>query len=197
VIQPHGRQERYTLSVVSLERLTPMLNRLFDEDEFLSPHGIRALSAAYRGGETIELPGREAVEINYKPAESDDRLFGGNSNWRGPIWFPVNSLVLHALRVYAGGFAEELPVDYPVRSNNIGPLSAAADDLEQRLIGLFRTGPGGRRPGERSRRRFLSRLQRGVRTRRVPLLYDHKEVAEVHAAGGQAADDNLQNHFHR
>ncbi len=148
VIQPHGQQERYTLSIVSLNRLTPMLNRLFDEGEFLSRHGIRALSAAYRGGETIELPGRDAVEINYKPAESDDGLFGGNSNWRGPVWIPVNALVLHALRVYAGGFAEELPVDYPVGSNHIGPLSAAADDLEQRLIGLFRIGPDGRRPGD-------------------------------------------------
>ena len=148
VIQPHGRQERYTLSIVSLKRLTPLLNRLFDEEEFLSPHGIRALSAAYRSGATIELPGRDAVQINYKPAESDDGLFGGNSNWRGPVWIPVNALVLHALRVYGGGFAEELAVDYPVRSNNIGPLSAAADDLEQRLIGLFRIGPDGRRPGD-------------------------------------------------
>jgi len=119
---------------------------LFDESEFLSPHGIRALSAWHREHPyTISVEGYRA-SIDYEPAESTTSLFGGNSNWRGPIWFPVNYLIISALGRYHRFFGEELTVEYPTGSGQKLTLDVIAADLADRLISIFRLNAAGHRP---------------------------------------------------
>ena len=84
--------------------------------------------------------------VDYAPGEGTTGLFGGNSNWRGPIWFPVNALVIEALRAYGRFFGDEQTFEHPIGSGDSRPLMAIADDVAERLVGLFREGPEGRRP---------------------------------------------------
>ncbi|HEY3717732.1 MAG TPA: hypothetical protein VGL39_24660 [Jatrophihabitantaceae bacterium] len=121
------------LSLLDAERLARVLAPMFDEAEFLSPYGIRSLSAAYREPYTTDVDG-QSMTINYEPAESQTALFGGNSNWRGPVWFPVNVLLADALRTFGEYFGEA--------------YRARADTIDQRLVALFRPGPDGRRPSD-------------------------------------------------
>jgi hypothetical protein len=144
------------LALVGRNRLPRILERLAGEDEFLSPHGIRSLSAAYRGHPFAFTPdGGQESQIDYEPAESTTTLFGGNSNWRGPVWFPVNHLIIHALGRYARGLGSDVTVEYPAGSGHEAGLDAVAADLAQRLVAIFLPDPadGGRRPvfGNRSR----------------------------------------------
>ena len=134
------------LGVVGVDRLEKVLAKLFDEDEFLSPYGLRAVSAFHR-----EHPYELAVEglrasIDYEPAESTTSMFGGNSNWRGPIWFPLNYLLISALDRYARFFGDDLRFDYPTGTGTPRSLSEIATDLRARLGALFVPGPDGRRP---------------------------------------------------
>jgi hypothetical protein len=132
------------LSLLDEDRLHRVTARMFDDAEFLSPHGIRSLSAAYRDPYVTTVDGVQ-MSIDYEPGESRSGLFGGNSNWRGPIWFPVNVLLADALRSYADYLGTETTF-------TVGgvPLCVAdaASDLEQRLISLFRPGADGRRPSD-------------------------------------------------
>src|SRR5437763_14826570 len=93
----------------------------------------------------IDVEGVTAT-IDYEPAESTTSMFGGNSNWRGPIWFPLNYLVVHALERYHRFFGDELKVQYPTGSGHQVPLNEIADDLRRRLVSIFLPGPDGRRP---------------------------------------------------
>ncbi|HCQ19609.1 MAG TPA: glucosidase, partial [Dermacoccus sp.] len=138
--------EKLTLSLISKRRRDLLLKRLFDEEEFLSEYGIRSLSAAYREEYTAQIGGRE-MSIHYTPGESDIDLFGGNSNWRGPVWFPVNFLVVDALRLYAASTPGDTEYEYPTNSGRFMKLSDIVLDLEDRLTNLFRLGPNGR-PGD-------------------------------------------------
>lgn len=95
----------------------------------------------------ISLTGSD-LAVRYVPGESDSRMFGGNSNWRGPIWFPVNVLLTDSLRRYALGMAAHLEVEYPTDSGQLRHVVDIADDLDSRLVGLFRIGPDGRRPSD-------------------------------------------------
>jgi hypothetical protein len=134
------------LSIVGPERLQRILTRMLDEDELLSPYGIRSLSACHREQPfTIELAGT-ALSVDYAPAEGTSGLFGGNSNWRGPIWFPVNALVIDALRAYGRLYGEDMLVEHPVGSGTKLGLTEVADDLAERLVAIFRGKPDGRRP---------------------------------------------------
>ena len=139
--------EPHTLAVVDPIRLARMLPRLLDEGEFLSPHGIRSLSAAHRDGVVVDVAG-ESVSLHYTPGPSDSGLFGGNSNWRGPVWFPINVLLVDALHTYAVGAGPTLTVEYPTGSGQRLGLHEVAAQIESRLVGLFRPGPDGRRPGD-------------------------------------------------
>ena len=141
----HGREG--ALGLVPPERYARILRRVLDEAEFLSPHGIRSLSAAYRDSTSVRVGGQE-LSIQYAPGESDSGLFGGNSNWRGPVWLPVNVLLVDAMRTYAEGAGNNLQVELPTGSGRRVSLDAAADDLAARLVGLFRPGPDGRRPSQ-------------------------------------------------
>jgi hypothetical protein len=134
------------LAIVDGPTLVRVLTRMFDEDEFLSPHGLRALSRRHLEQPfTIELFGSSHT-VDYEPGESTTGLFGGNSNWRGPVWFPVNYLLIEALRRYARFFGDDLVVEYPTGSGTKLSLDRIADDLAERLIGIFRNDRSGRRP---------------------------------------------------
>jgi hypothetical protein len=142
---PRGQQARQLLSLLTPAQVLRVAERLLDEGEFLSPHGVRSVSAAHRGGAKITVDGAQ-MSVDYEPAESRTGLFGGNSNWRGPVWFPVNVMLVDALRHY-DDYDPQLRVELPTGSGNHVSLAAAADEIERRLIGLFLPGPTGRRPG--------------------------------------------------
>jgi Mannosylglycerate hydrolase MGH1-like glycoside hydrolase domain len=146
VVRGEPGNRRLLLGVVGVDRLTRLFEKLFDEGEFLSPYGLRAVSAYHR-----EHPYELAVEgitatIDYEPAESTTAMFGGNSNWRGPLWFPLNYLVVAALGRYHRFFGDDFQVEYPTGSGTMRSLDKVADDLRQRLVALFLVGPDGRRP---------------------------------------------------
>jgi hypothetical protein len=138
--------QRLLLSLSGPDKLIRLLTRLFDESEFLSPHGIRALSAWHREHPyTINIEGYQA-SIDYEPAESTTSLFGGNSNWRGPIWFPINYLIITALDRYHRFYGDDLAVEYPTGSGRKLTLDKIAADLSDRLIGIFALDQHGHRP---------------------------------------------------
>jgi hypothetical protein len=138
--------QRLLLSVVGIERLEKLFTKLFDEAEFLSPYGLRALSAYHRDHPyELDVEGFHAT-IDYEPAESTTDMFGGNSNWRGPLWFPLNYLICSSLERYHRFFGDELTLEYPAGSGRRLPLDAIAADLQDRLISIFTVGPDGRRP---------------------------------------------------
>ncbi|HEX2858300.1 MAG TPA: hypothetical protein VHO26_12625 [Propionibacteriaceae bacterium] len=143
-----GDRPTATMSLVGLDRLPAVLSRLFDPGEFLSDYGIRSLSAAYRDGAEVDVAGQR-LAIRYEPGLSDNRMFGGNSNWRGPIWFPVNVLLIDALRTRGAGAAGAQTYEFPTGSGERLTLTEIADRLRQRLLSLFRPDAAtGRRPGE-------------------------------------------------
>lgn len=135
-----------SLVLVSDARFDAVMARLADEREFLGPYGIRSLSAAYREGTEVDVLGH-GVRVAYTPGESDSAMFGGNSNWRGPVWFPVNLLLVDALRVHAASRGGAGTYEFPVGSGRRLGLAEIADDLHDRLIALFEAGADGRRPG--------------------------------------------------
>ena len=134
------------LSVVGMDRLEKLFARLFDESEFLSPYGLRSLSAYHRDHPYKLDFNSVGATIGYEPAESTTALFGGNSNWRGPLWFPFNYLVINALEHYHQFFGDDLTIEYPSDSGRRLTLDAIAHDLEDRLISIFLPGPDHYRP---------------------------------------------------
>ena len=139
-------EESHLLSFVNPDELRRVLSLVFDEAEFLGPHGIRAISATYRDRPfSVQVRGATLTE-QYEPAESSLGLFGGNSNWRGPVWFPINFLIVETLRRYHDFFGDGFTVEYPTRSGQQRSLGDIADDLAQRLVSTFERGPDGTRP---------------------------------------------------
>ncbi len=139
-------QRRLLLGAVEVEHVLRLFETLFDEKAFLSPYGLRALSREHLDRPyRLEVGGVEAA-IDYEPAESTTAMFGGNSNWRGPIWLPVNYLVVSALLRYARFFGEEMTIEYPTGSGTQESLGTVAEDVRRRLISLFLVGTDGRRP---------------------------------------------------
>jgi hypothetical protein len=144
--QEQGAGHDALYGVVYGERLRRILRRMLDPDEFLSPHGIRSLSRV-RLDDPYELRVRDQVlTVKYEPAESSTGMFGGNSNWRGPIWFPMNFMIIQALTTYAQFYGETMSVEYPTGSGKMVGLQAVADDLAARLTSIFLRDEDGRRP---------------------------------------------------
>jgi hypothetical protein len=134
------------LGVVAIERLQRLLNKLFDESEFLSAYGLRAISAYHREHPyVLEVEGIRA-SVDYEPAESTTNMFGGNSNWRGPIWFPLNYLLVSVLERYHRFLGDSFTFEYPTGSGRQLPLEDIINDLRDRLISIFTIGKDGRRP---------------------------------------------------
>jgi hypothetical protein len=139
------RQNRL-LGIPSRERLERVLQVMLDEREFLSPHGIRSLSRFHHDHPfVLHLDGRD-YEVHYAPGESDSGLFGGNSNWRGPIWMPVNYLIVEALKRYHHFYGDALKVECPTGSGKRMNLAQVAEELERRLASLFLPDANGHRP---------------------------------------------------
>jgi hypothetical protein len=142
------------LSVPSPEQLRRILEKVLDENEFLSPYGLRSLSACHRDHPLeIDLGGGTA-RLDYEPAESVTGLFGGNSNWRGPVWFPLNYLAIEALRRYHRCLGDDFTVELPAGSGTKISLDRVAGDLRRRLAGLFLNDASGRRPAFGTAERF-------------------------------------------
>jgi glycogen debranching enzyme len=140
------RGVRRLLSLVTEEQLPRVLGYLLDEEEFLSPHGIRAVSRRHRDHPfVLELAGT-AHRVDYEPAESSSGLFGGNSNWRGPVWFPVNYLLIESLQKAHHFHGDELTVECPTGSGRRLDLWDVAGDLSRRLARIFLRDADGRRP---------------------------------------------------
>ena len=141
-----GVKERQLLAIVDEKRLRRILQIMLDEKEFLSPYGIRSISQFHRDHPfKLEIGGRESV-VDYEPGESTTSLFGGNSNWRGPIWFPVNFLIIEALQRYHHYYGDKLKVECPTGSGNSMNLGQVAAELSDRLAGLFTRNAEGKRP---------------------------------------------------
>jgi hypothetical protein len=143
---PAGHENHRLLSIPSRERLERVLRVLLDEAEFLSPHGVRALSAAYRDTPYVFSAGGMDHHVRYAPGESETGLFGGNSNWRGPVWFPVNYLLIEALERYHHFYGDALRVECPVGSGRMLDLREVAHEIARRLASLFLPYERGRRP---------------------------------------------------
>jgi hypothetical protein len=140
-----GQQQRL-LAVVGPEQLMRILSRMLDTREFLSPYGLRTLSRAHLDEPfTVTLAGNEFM-VGYEPAESTTGMFGGNSNWRGPVWFPVNHLIIEGLRRFGDFYGDDLLVEYPTGSGTRLSFHDIADDLTRRMVNLFLVDEQGRRP---------------------------------------------------
>ncbi|HQU33886.1 MAG TPA: hypothetical protein PLB88_06175, partial [Thermoanaerobaculaceae bacterium] len=143
---PGGGGARRLLAIPSRDRLLRVLRVLLDEGEFLSPYGIRSLSRAYRDHPFAFTLAGETHTVAYAPGESDSGMFGGNSNWRGPVWFPVNFLLIEALERYHHFYGDAVKVECPTGSGNLVTLAQAAAEIERRLVSLFVPDAAGRRP---------------------------------------------------
>ena len=141
-----GRGNRRLLSLLRGHRMKCLLRRMLDESEFLSEYGVRSLSRAHLDEPYVFSCMKHSLSVQYQPAESQSGLFGGNSNWRGPIWFPVNYMVVTSLRRFAEFYGEDFRVEYPNGSGNLLSIDAVADELALRLTRLFRRDAKGRRP---------------------------------------------------
>ncbi|HYL99602.1 MAG TPA: glucosidase, partial [Blastocatellia bacterium] len=141
-----GRSERKLLSIVTPDQLRRVLKVMLDEREFLSPYGIRSLSQAHRDNPYVLRLGGAEYSVDYEPAESRTALFGGNSNWRGPIWFPVNYLIIESLQKFHHYLGDGFKVECPTGSGNMMTLWEVAAELSRRLVGIFLRNEEGRRP---------------------------------------------------
>jgi len=148
-IEVSGMRQRRLLAIVNPDRLRRILRRLFAEEEFLSPHGLRALSKFHEANPYVLNVGGTSFRVDYEPAESSSGLFGGNSNWRGPIWFPLNYLLIESLQKFHYYLGDDYKVEFPTGSGTMLTLWQISQQLSHRLIGLFRAGPDGTRPFQR------------------------------------------------
>ena len=145
-ITHHGMEERLLLSMVHPTKLRRVLQTMLDESEFLSPYGIRGISRFHKDHPfVLQVDGHEH-RVDYEPAESRTGIFGGNSNWRGPIWFPVNFLMIESLQRYHHYFGDEFQVECPTGSGVMMNLSEVAAELSRRLSRIFLRDEHGRRP---------------------------------------------------
>jgi hypothetical protein len=137
---------RYLLAIPSRRRLKRVLNYVLDEKEFLSPYGVRSLSKIHEDHPVVFAHGGEEYKVSYTPAESTSGLFGGNSNWRGPVWFPLNHLLIESLWRYYDFYGDGFKVECPVGSGNMMNLKEVACELSERLTRLFTKDKQGVRP---------------------------------------------------
>ena len=144
-MQAGGRENRRLLSIVSPERLRRILRVMLSEAEFLSDYGIRALSRFHKDNPyALDIDGVKHI-VAYEPGESRSGMFGGNSNWRGPIWFPVNYLLIEALQKFDFYFGDDFKVEFPTGSEKMMTLWEVSQELSKRLSNIFLKNEDGRR----------------------------------------------------
>jgi hypothetical protein len=141
-----GRGERRLLSLLRGHRMKCLLKRMLDESEFLSPYGVRSLSREYLRHPYVFDGRGKSFTVHYVPAESDSGMFGGNSNWRGPVWFPMNYLLIESLQKFHHYYGDDFTVECPTGSGKRLTICAVADELARRLTRLFLRDGSGRRP---------------------------------------------------
>ena len=144
--QRSARGVRRLLSLVSRRQLKRVLERMLDESEFLSSYGVRALSRFHADFPYEVVVNGHVSRVTYEPAESSTGTFGGNSNWRGPIWFPVNYLLIESLQKFHHYYGEDFKVEFPTGSGSESDLWQVAGEISRRLIRIFLRGKDGRRP---------------------------------------------------
>jgi hypothetical protein len=149
-----GEHNRALAAILNEERLRRVLSLMLDENEFLSPHGIRSISRYHKDHPYVFRVGSDQYSVAYLPAESDSRMFGGNSNWRGPVWMPVNGLIVRALLQYYAFYGDRFTVECPTGSGRQMTLYQVAEELSRRLSSLFLRDAGGRRPVHGGMRTF-------------------------------------------
>jgi len=141
-----GHNGRRLLSIMDEDKLRRVLSRMLDENEFLSSYGIRSLSRYHAEHPYIFRAGGQEYKVPYLPAESDTGMFGGNSNWRGPIWMPVNGLIIRALLQYYSFYGDDFKMECPTGSGRQMTLYQIAEELGHRLASIFLKDNNGRRP---------------------------------------------------
>src|SRR5207245_7962269 len=139
----HGHR---LLAIPSRDRLVRVLKYMLDENEFFSPYGIRSVSKVHEREPYVFRVNGEEFRVDYVPGESNTGLFGGNSNWRGPIWMPINYLLVEALERYHHFYGDDLKVECPTGSGNMLNLKQVAEELSRRLASIFLPDANGNRP---------------------------------------------------
>jgi hypothetical protein len=145
VIEELKEHDDILLSLVPRERLEKLLKALLDEKEFLSQGGIRSISKIHEHGYSVNIDGQE-FGLDYQPAEGNTSLFGGNSNWRGPVWMPMNYLIVVALEKYCEYYKDDCKIEYPTGSGKMEELSEISKELGKRLVSTFQKDSEGKRP---------------------------------------------------
>ena len=141
-----GAHDRRLLAIVNPDRLRSILRRVFDEGEFLSPHGVRMLSRYHKDHPYVICVAGRDFRCGYEPGESESGMFGGNSNWRGPVWFPLNYLLIEALQKFHHHLGNDYTIEFPTGSGRMLTLWEISQELARRLVGIFRRNEDGRRP---------------------------------------------------
>jgi hypothetical protein len=141
-----GQKGRRLLATLDETKLRRVLERMLDEDEFLSEHGIRSLSRHHLENPYIYRTDNQEFRVSYEPAESRSGLFGGNSNWRGPIWFPVNTLIVRALLTLFSYYGDDFQIEFPTGSGVQMNLFEVSREISNRLVNIFTLDKDGRRP---------------------------------------------------
>jgi hypothetical protein len=141
-----GHAGRRLAAILSEDKLRRVLRTMLDENEFLSPYGIRSLSRRHAEHPYVFRVGEQEYRVSYLPAESDSGMFGGNSNWRGPIWLPVNGLIVRALLQYFAYYGKDFTVECPTGSGRSMTLYEVAEEISRRLAAIFLRDGAGRRP---------------------------------------------------
>jgi hypothetical protein len=141
-----GVAERGVMAMVNPERLRRILTKMLDENEFLGPHGIRSLSKFHEQHPFIFHAGGQEYRVDYLPAESNTGMFGGNSNWRGPVWMPVNAMIIRALLNFYLYYGDNFTIECPTGSGNMMNLYQVAKEISDRLAAIFLKDEDGRRP---------------------------------------------------
>ena len=192
-IKDNNKTGKVLLSIVDKDKLTHLLNRVFDESEFLGEGGVRALSKAYEDKPySVDIEGH-TYTIQYDPAESTSDMFGGNSNWRGPIWIPINYMLIRAIRRYHEFYGDEFKLEFPKGSGKFINLKEAADELSLRLINIFKKDESGERPVNAGYNEFYQKPE----NRDLVLFYEYfhgdnsRGVGASHQTGWSSLVANL------
>jgi hypothetical protein len=141
-----GVNDRAILALVNKDKLKRILAKMLDEEEFFGPHGIRSVSKYHEKNPYVKNVGGKEFRVDYIPAESNSGMFGGNSNWRGPVWMPINLIIIRALQQFYLYYGDELKVECPTGSGNMMNLFEVSKELSNRLISVFTKDENGRRP---------------------------------------------------